>query len=96
MDATQSFVYPGDKGAKLMPKSRYENFIGGKWTKPKDGNYFENVSPTTGRVICEIARSNAADVDAALDAAHAAAPDWGKCGPAIRSNILLKIADRIE
>ena len=66
MDATQSFVYPGDKGAKLMPKSRYENFIGGKWTKPKDGNYFENVSPTTGRVICEVARSNAADVDAAF------------------------------
>ena len=64
MDATQSFVYPGDKGAKLMPKSRYENFIGGKWVKPKDGKYFENVSPTTGRVICEIARSNAADVDA--------------------------------
>lgn len=96
MDQVQPFIYPGDDGAKLMPKSRYENFIGGKWTKPKDGRYFENVSPTSGKVICEMPRSSAADVELALDAAHAAAPDWGKTGPAIRANILLKIADRIE
>ena len=96
MDQVQPFIYPGDDGAKLMPKSRYENFIGGKWTKPKEGRYFENVSPTSGKVICEMPRSSAADVELALDAAHAAAPDWGKIGPAIRAGILLQIADRIE
>ena len=96
MDQAAPFIYPGDKGAKLMPKSRYENYIGGKWAAPKSGQYFENVSPTSGKVICEIARSNKDDVESALDAAHEAAPEWGRTGPAIRANILLKIADRIE
>ena len=96
MDQAAPFIYPGDEGAKLKPKSRYENFIGGKWTKPKNGQYFENVSPTSGKIICEMPRSNKDDVELALDAAHAAAPAWGRTGPAIRANILLKIADRIE
>ena len=96
MDGSQPYLYPGDTGSKLTPKSRYENFIGGQWVKPKSGKYFENTSPTTGKVICEIPRSNAADIDAALDAAHAAAPAWGKTGPTERANMLLKIADRIE
>ena len=96
MDQVAPFIYPGDEGAKLNPKSRYENFIGGKWTKPKSGQYFENVSPTSGKIICEMPRSNKDDVELALDAAHAAAPAWGRTGPAIRANILLKIADRFE
>ena len=91
MDDVKPFIYPGDDGSKLKPGSRYENFIGGDWTKPKTGNYFENISPTSGKVICEIPRSNADDVNLALDAAHKAAPGWGKTGPAERSNILLKI-----
>ena len=96
LDNSTLFVYPGDEGAKLMPKSRYENFIGGEWTSPKDGNYFENTSPTSGKIICEVPRSNSKDIELALDAAHKAAPAWGKTGPAVRANILLKIADRIE
>ena len=62
MDDVKPFIYPGDDGSKLKPGSRYENFIGGDWTKPKTGNYFENISPTSGKVICEIPRSNADDV----------------------------------
>ena len=96
MDQTTPFIYPGAEGSKLKPSSRYENFIGGDWQKPKSGKYFENISPTSGKVICEIPRSNAEDIDFALDAAHKAAPAWGKTGPAERANILLKIADRIE
>ena len=46
MDQTTPFIYPGDDGSKLKPSSRYENFIGGDWQKPKSGNYFENISPT--------------------------------------------------
>lgn len=51
---------------------RYGNFIGGRWVEPKSGRYFENTSPVNGQVLCEVARSDAADVEAALDAAHAA------------------------
>ena len=90
------YTYPGEFGSKLMPKNRYNNFIGGEWVPPIEGRYFENTSPITGKVICEIPRSNSDDVEKALDAAHNAASSWGKTGPTERANILLKIADRIE
>ncbi|WP_298563048.1 aldehyde dehydrogenase [uncultured Aliiroseovarius sp.] len=77
-------------------KSRYDNFIGGKFVAPVNGKYFENTTPITGTVVCEVARSDAADVELALDAAHAAKEAWGRTSAAERSNILLKIADRIE
>lgn len=77
-------------------KARYENFIGGKWTPPKNGKYFDNITPMTGKKICEVARSDAADIELALDAAHAAKDAWGKTSITERSNILLKIADKME
>ena len=77
-------------------QARYGNFIGGKFVDPVDGRYFENTSPITGQVICEVARSNAADVEKALDAAHAAKEAWGQTAPAARAAVLLKIADRME
>ncbi len=89
-------AYPGTPESALQPKARYENFIGGEFVAPKSGLYFDNISPTSGKKICEIARSNADDINAALDAAHAAAPAWGKTSTTERSNILNKIANRIE
>ena len=84
-------------GLKAAPfKTRYDNFIGGQWVAPKSGRYMENISPVTGTVVCEVARSNAADIEAALDAAHAARRKWAATSVTERSNILLKIADRIE
>jgi aldehyde dehydrogenase len=77
-------------------ESRYDNFIGGEWVAPAKGLYFENPTPVTGQTFCEVARSDEADVEKALDAAHAAAPAWGKTPPAQRAAILNKIADRIE
>jgi len=77
-------------------KPRYENFIGGEWVAPVAGRYFENLSPVNGRVLCEVARSDAADVDLALDAAHAAKASWGKTSVAERALMLNRIADRIE
>ncbi len=76
--------------------ARYDNIIGGKPTPPRSDRYFENTSPITGEVLCEIARSDASDIEAALDAAHAAKEAWGKTAPAERSLILNRIADRIE
>ncbi len=77
-------------------KLRYDNFIGGRFVAPVNGRYFENVTPITGALINEIPRSDAADIELALDAAHAAKEAWGKTSAAERSNILLKIADRID
>ncbi|MCB9948452.1 MAG: aldehyde dehydrogenase family protein, partial [Rhodospirillaceae bacterium] len=77
-------------------RSRYDNFIGGTWAAPKKGQYFSNPSPITGKPLCEIARSTAEDIEAALDAAHAAQGAWGSTTPAHRANILNRIADRIE
>ncbi|SQC30423.1 EPTC-inducible aldehyde dehydrogenase [Rothia kristinae] len=87
---------PGTDGSLLTFKDRYEHFIGGEWTPPAKGRYFENVTPVTGKVFCEIARGTAEDIDAALDAAHAAAPAWGRTAPAERAAVLLKIAERME
>ena len=77
-------------------KQRYENFIGGQWRAPAGGQYFENASPITGKVITHVARSQAEDIERALDAAHAAKDAWGKTSATERANVLLKIADRIE
>ena len=90
------YARPGSPDALMSFQSRYDNFIGGQWVAPVEGQYFENVSPVTGGVFCEVARSTAADIELALDAAHAAAPAWGKSSVAARAVILNKIADRIE
>ncbi|OED41382.1 aldehyde dehydrogenase [Endozoicomonas sp. (ex Bugula neritina AB1)] len=90
------FQNPGKQGALLSFKSRYGNFIGGEWTPPVHGNYFKNITPITGETICEIPRSQEADINLALDAAHAARESWGKTSATERSNLLLKIADKIE
>ncbi|PPC87423.1 MAG: aldehyde dehydrogenase [Hyphomicrobium sp.] len=77
-------------------KSRYDNFIGGKWVAPVRGKYFKNITPITGQEVCEIARSTAEDIELALDAAHAARVSWGRTSPADRARVLNKIADRME
>ncbi|WP_413205490.1 aldehyde dehydrogenase [Rhodospirillum sp. A1_3_36] len=76
--------------------AQYGNFINGEWIAPKDGTYFDNTSPITGKVICSIPRSKAADIELALDAAHAAKDAWGHTSPAERANILNAIAQRME
>jgi len=90
------YATPGSADAKVAYKARYDNFIGGEFVPPVDGAYFDVITPVTGRPYTQAARSTAADIELALDAAHAAAPKWGKTPAAERANILLKIADRIE
>ena len=90
------YAAPGTPGSKISFKKRYENFIGGKWVAPTKGQYFDNVSPVTGKPFCEIPRSDASDIERALDAAHAAKVAWGKTSYAERSAVLNKIADLME
>ncbi|WP_421568237.1 aldehyde dehydrogenase [Stenotrophomonas sp. PD6] len=77
-------------------KPRYGNYIGGEWVAPRSGQYFDNTTPVTGKVFTEVARSNAEDIEAALDAAHAATRGWAETSTTERANVLNRIADRIE
>ncbi|VXC37433.1 aldehyde dehydrogenase B [Pseudomonas sp. 8Z] len=90
------YAKPGTSGAVVTLKARYGNYIAGEFVSPLSGQYFTNTSPVDGSVIGEFPRSNADDIDKALDAAHAAADAWGRTSVQERSHILLKIADRIE
>jgi len=90
------YVAPGQPGSKATFKTRYDHWINGEYVKPQSGQYFENVTPVTGKVFCEVARGNDKDIDLALDAAHKAAPAWGKTSATERAIILNKIADVME
>ena len=90
------YAAPGTAGAKITYQAQYDNFIGGKFVAPVKGQYFDVISPVNGKVYTQAARSTAEDIELALDAAHAAADAWGKTSATERSNVLLKIADRIE
>ena len=94
--ATITALKPGSYGFPVSIRKRYENYIGGKWVAPASGQYFENVTPVTGQVLCEIPRSNADDVNLALDAAHAAKGLWGKTSTTERGRMLERIAQRME
>ncbi|MBE7216215.1 aldehyde dehydrogenase [Shewanella benthica] len=91
-----NYAQPGSDGAKINFKDKYDNYIGGKWVAPVGGKYFQNSSPVNGKVFCQVARSDERDIELALDAAHQARESWGKTSVTDRSNLLLKIADRIE
>jgi len=80
----------------IVIRPKYDNFIGGTWKPPVRGQYFSNPTPVTGLPLCDVARSTAEDVEAALDAAHGAKAAWGATSPAERALILNRIADRME
>lgn len=90
------YANPNTEGSKVTFKAQYENFIGGEWVAPVKGEYFDDISPVDGKAFAKVPDSTADDIELALDAAHAAAPTWNKSSPTERSNLLLKIADRLE
>src|SRR3990167_26087 len=90
------YAAPGTPGAKHSFKARYDNFIGGQFVPPVERQYFDVITPITGQVYTQAARSTAADIELALDAAHAAKAGWAATPAAARANILLQIADRID
>jgi aldehyde dehydrogenase len=90
------YAQPGQPGSVVSYAARYDNWIGGQRVPPAKGQYFENPTPVTGQTFCEVARGTAEDIELALDAAHAAAPAWGRTSITDRANLLNKIADRME
>ena len=90
------YAHPRTPGAKIDFRPVYDNFINGRFVPPVKGQYFDVITPITGKAFTRAARSGAEDIELALDAAHAAAEGWGRTAPADRANVLLKIADRLE
>ena len=90
------YASPNTPDAKVAFKTKYDNFINGRFVAPVKGQYFDVITPISGKVYTQAARSTAEDIELALDAAHAAAAKWAATNPAERANLLLKIADRIE
>jgi aldehyde dehydrogenase len=96
LEQTTTFEAPGEPGSPVQTKPRYDNFIGGEWIAPVDGEYRENLTPATGQPICEVAYSGAEDIELALDAAHVAKDAWGETSTTERSQVLNAVADAIE
>ncbi len=90
------YVAPGRPGSIVEVQPRYENFIGGKWIAPTDGKYRVDLSPATAGAITEVADSTPADIELALDAAHAAKDAWGEASATSRAAVLNAVADAIE
>nr|WP_299037402.1 aldehyde dehydrogenase family protein [uncultured Psychrobacter sp.] len=90
------YATPNTENSPVQFRDKYDNFINGEWVAPVDGEYFDNPSPIDGKTICQVARSKEADIEKALDAAHAAKDAWGKTSVTERANLLLKIADKME
>ena len=95
-DKNPHAVKPEEYGFPLKLKKQYDNFIGGEWVAPVKNEYYDNLTPVTGEVLCKVASSSTDDVDLALDAAHQAKDAWGKMPVQQRANLLLKVADRME
>ncbi|KMK15900.1 aldehyde dehydrogenase [Pluralibacter gergoviae] len=96
INSSTSGVQPGAYGFPLKLKTRYDNFIGGGWAAPASGEYYKNLTPVTGQLLCEVASSGKKDIDLALDAAHKVKDQWAQTSVQQRAAILLKIADRME
>jgi aldehyde dehydrogenase len=96
VDTPAVFAAPGQPGSVVDLKSRYDNFIGGEWVPPSTGEYRENLTPATAEPFCEVAHSTPADIERALDAAHAAKAGWGAKSPADRAAVLDAIADAMQ
>ncbi|GIG28755.1 aldehyde dehydrogenase [Cellulomonas marina] len=90
------YAAPGQSDSKATFRERYDHWIGGEYVAPANGRYFENRTPVTGQVFCQVARGDADDIERALDAAHGAARTWRKTSATERANILNRIADRME
>jgi hypothetical protein len=74
---TMLYANPNTPGAKVAFKPAYDNFINGKFVPPLKGQYFDAITPITGKPFTKAARSGAEDIELALDVAHAAADKWG-------------------
>src|SRR5258706_13564325 len=67
-------------------------YYGGAWHEPTSGTYFEVTSPGSGESLGQVADASAADVDAAVAAAHGAYREWRNVAPLDRARALRRFA----
>jgi aldehyde dehydrogenase len=91
-----TYAAPGRPESPVEVKERYDNFIGGHWVAPANGEYRDNPAPATGEPFCRVAHSTPEDIELALDAAHAAKDGWGEISTTERAAVLNEVADAIE
>jgi len=96
IEKPRTYAAPGTAESVVAVEDRYENFIGGEWVPPTSGAYRENVSPATGEPFTSVPEAAAADIELALDAAHAAKDAWGAASPGERAAVLDAMADAVE
>ena len=74
----------------------FELFIGGRWVKPRTGEWFESVNPATAKPIARIAHAGEHDVDAAVEAARSAQAEWAGLGGHGRARYLYALARLVQ
>src|SRR6202050_5588863 len=77
-------------------KRRFVHFIGGEWLEPANGGFFDSSDPATGEKIASVAQGSAADVDAAVQAARKALPQWQALKPHTRARFLYAMAREVQ
>src|SRR6266511_1614224 len=75
---------------------QFGHLIGGRWTPPAEGQYFETINPATTAVLARVAQGGKADVAAAVAAARGAAPGWAALPPHARARYLYAIAREVQ
>ncbi|GAA1466915.1 aldehyde dehydrogenase family protein [Microbacterium thalassium] len=90
------YAAPGERGSVAQYRSRYGHFIGGEWVEPIKGQYFENITPVTGKPFVEVGRGTVEDIDRAVEVAWKAFESYKRTTAAERAIMLNKIADRME
>src|SRR5271170_1316524 len=75
---------------------RFGLFIGGAWQAPSAGEYFDTHDPSSGEKLASVAQGSAADIDAAVRAARAAAPKWRALTPHARARYLYALARLVQ
>jgi aldehyde dehydrogenase (NAD+) len=74
-------------------EKRYGLFIGGKFVKPRSGEWFPSISPSSEEKLAEVGQANGQDVNLAVKAARSAYEDgWSKLAPGERAKYLFRIA----
>ena len=77
-------------------RRRHTLFIDGGYVQSHSSQTLEVINPATDQVIAHVADADAADVDAAVESARRGFQQWSQVAPAVRGNVLLKLADLLE
>ena len=75
---------------------KIKNYINGELVEPSSGKYIDNYNPASGKVYSLIPDSNENDINTAVLAAKNAFQSWSKTSKKYRSELLMRLASRIE